>query len=215
MLWIYFAIVAFTVILDQVTKYAVAANMAVGDSIPIIKNVLHLTYVTNDGAAMGMMDDYRWIFMSVSTVALIGISVWICICHKKISKLSVISFSMVVGGGIGNMIDRVFNGETFGDGVVVDFIDFCAFPKLWMWIFNVADAFVCVGVALVVLDIILEEVKKYLRSRSDRKLIAENSKADEITCASESTSENISDESNVSEETDQKTAKPKEDKEDS
>ena len=168
MLYIYIAIVVISVVLDQITKYAVVANMAEGQSIPLIEGVLHLTYITNDGAAMGMMDDYRWIFMSISVIALVGISVWICICHKKISKLSGIAFSMVAGGGIGNMIDRLFNGEVFGDGVVVDFIDFCAFPDLWKWIFNVADAFVCVGVALVALDIILDEVKRFKSARAEK-----------------------------------------------
>ncbi len=168
MLYIYIAIVVISVVIDQITKYAVVANMVEGQSIPLIENVLHLTYVTNDGAAMGMMDDYRWVFMSVSTVALIGISVWICICHKKISKLSGIAFSMVVGGGIGNMIDRIFNGKVFGNGVVIDFIDFCAFPELWKWIFNAADTFVCVGVGLAVLDIILEEVRQYKLRKAEK-----------------------------------------------
>ena len=171
MLYIYIATVVISVILDQITKYAVVVNMTEGQSIPIIENVLHLTYITNDGAAMGMMDDYRWVFMTVSTVALIGISVWICVCHKKISKLSGIAFSMVVGGGIGNMIDRIFNGEVFGNGVVIDFIDFCAFPEIWKWIFNVADALVCVGVGLVVLDIILEEIGRYKALKADEKAV--------------------------------------------
>ena len=168
MLYIYAGIIVLSVLIDQLTKYAVVANMVEGQSIPLIENVLHLTYITNDGAAMGMMDDYRWVFMSVSTVALIGISVWLFVCHKKISKLSGIAFSMVVGGGIGNMIDRIFNGEVFGDGVVIDFIDFCAFPELWTWIFNGADAFVCVGVGLAVLDIILEEVRRYKTEKAEK-----------------------------------------------
>ena len=174
MLYIYIAVIALSVVLDQITKYAVVANMAEGQSIPLIENILHFTYVTNDGAAMGMMDDYRWVFMSVSTVALIGISVWLIIKHKSIPKMSGIAFSMIVGGGIGNMIDRIFNGETFGNGVVVDFIDFCAFPEIWMWIFNVADAFVCVGVALAIIDIVIDEVKKYKQEKADKKLIAQN-----------------------------------------
>ena len=173
MVYIYAAIIVFSVIIDQITKYAVVANMAEGQSIPLIENVLHLTYITNDGAAMGMMDDYRWVFMTVSTVALIGISVWLFVCHKKISKLSGIAFSMVVGGGIGNMIDRIFNGEVFGDGVVIDFIDFCAFPNLWKWIFNGADAFVCVGVGIAVLDIILEEIKRYKAEKAEKSGSAE------------------------------------------
>ena len=57
MLYIYIAIIVLSIALDQITKYAVVANMVEGQSIPIIENILHLTYVTNDGAAMGMMDD--------------------------------------------------------------------------------------------------------------------------------------------------------------
>lgn len=181
MLYIYIAIIALSIALDQITKYAVVANMVEGQSIPIIENILHLTYVTNDGAAMGMMDDYRWVFMSVSTVALIGIAVWLVVRHKHISKLTGIAFAMIAGGGIGNMIDRTFNGETFGNGVVVDFIDFCAFPELWMWIFNVADMFVCVGVGLAVFDIIFDEVKKYRQEKADKKLIAENKAGDNVS----------------------------------
>ncbi len=186
MLYIYIAIIALSIALDQITKYAVVANMVEGQSIPIIENILHLTYVTNDGAAMGMMDDYRWVFMSVSTVALIGIAVWLVVRHKHISKLTGIAFAMIAGGGIGNMIDRTFNGETFGNGVVVDFIDFCAFPELWMWIFNVADMFVCVGVGLAVFDIIFDEIKKYRQEKADKKLIAENKVGDNV-------SDNVSD----------------------
>lgn len=181
MLYIYIAIIALSIVLDQITKYAVVANMVEGQSIPIIENILHLTYVTNDGAAMGMMDDYRWVFMSVSTVALIGIAVWLVVRHKHISKLTGIAFAMIAGGGIGNMIDRTFNGETFGNGVVVDFIDFCAFPELWMWIFNVADMFVCVGVGLAVFDIIFDEVKKYRQEKADKKLIAENKVSNNVS----------------------------------
>ena len=62
------------------------------------------------------------------------------------------------------MIDRIFNGDVIGEGVVVDFIDFCAFPNLWMWIFNVADAFVVVGAGILfvylLIDIINEEKEK-------------------------------------------------------
>ncbi|MBE6608679.1 MAG: signal peptidase II [Ruminococcaceae bacterium] len=178
MLYIYIAVIVLSIVLDQITKYAVVANMAEGQSIPIIENILHFTYVTNDGAAMGMMDDYRWVFMSVSTIALVGIGIWLVVRYKHISKLTGIAFAMIAGGGIGNMIDRIFNGETFGNGVVVDFIDFCAFPEIWMWIFNVADVFVCVGVGLAIFDIIVDEVRKYRQEKADKKLIAENKNGD-------------------------------------
>ena len=168
MLYIYIAIIALSIVLDQITKYAVVANMVEGQSIPIIENILHLTYVTNDGAAMGMMDDYRWVFMSVSTVALIGIAVWLVVRHKHISKLTGIAFAMIAGGGIGNMIDRTFNGETFGNGVVVDFIDFCAFPNLWKWVFNIADSCVCVGTFMLSVWLIIDTVKAYKKEKAEK-----------------------------------------------
>ena len=68
--------------------------------------------------------------------------------------LSRVALAMIVGGGIGNMIDRIRLG------FVVDFIDFCAFD-FWVWVFNIADAAVCVGAALVFLDLILEIVADY------------------------------------------------------
>lgn len=178
MLYIYIAIIVISIVLDQITKYAVVANMAEGQSIPIIENILHFTYVTNDGAAMGMMDDYRWVFMSVSTIALVVMAIWLFVRYKHMSRLAGIAFAMIAGGGIGNMIDRTFNGETFGNGVVIDFIDFCAFPEIWMWIFNIADVFVCVGVGLAVFDIIVDEVKKSKQEKADKKLIAENKNGD-------------------------------------
>ena len=67
---------------------------------------------------------------------------------------------MIIGGGIGNMIDRLFYGDSFGDGTVVDFLDFCAFPNLWSWIFNVADAFVCVGAAILFVYLLIEIIKE-------------------------------------------------------
>jgi signal peptidase II len=71
---------------------------------------------------------------------------------------------MIIGGGLGNMIDRLFYGDKFGDGTVIDFLDFCAFPKLWSWIFNVADAFVVVGAIILftylLIDIIKDEKNK-------------------------------------------------------
>ncbi|MBQ3792595.1 MAG: signal peptidase II, partial [Clostridia bacterium] len=69
------------------------------------------------------------------------------------NRLETVSISLILGGGIGNMIDRIFRGY------VVDFLDFCAFPKIWNYVFNVADACVCVGVALLVLALILGEVR--------------------------------------------------------
>ena len=147
------------ILLDQLTKYWVVQNFTLGESKPVIKGVFHFTYILNRGAAFGMLADQRWIFLILSTVSISGIYLWLILRSKKIGYLFGIAMSMVAGGGVGNMIDRVWNGEVFGSGAVVDFLDFCAFPELWSWIFNVADAAVCVGAGLVVLAVILDEVK--------------------------------------------------------
>jgi signal peptidase II len=89
----------------------------------------------------------------LSTVAIVAILVYL-FWKKPQNKLLLASLILITGGGIGNMIDRVFLGY------VIDFLDFCAFPSLWMWIFNVADVFVCVGAGLLALWMILDTVKE-------------------------------------------------------
>ncbi len=101
-------------------------------------------YITNDGAAFGSFSEHRWVFMTLSTIMLIGLVVLLIIWDRP-KPTFYIGTSMAIGGGIGNMIDRI------AYGTVVDFIDFCAFPELWMWIFNGADSFVCVGAVLLVI----------------------------------------------------------------
>ncbi|MBQ9116740.1 MAG: signal peptidase II [Clostridia bacterium] len=150
------SIVVGTVLIDFITKKLVMTTMHIGETIPLIPGILNLKYITNDGAAFGSFAEHRWVFMSLSVVMLIAITVLIIIWDRA-KPIFYISSSMVLGGGIGNMIDRV------AYGTVVDFIDFCAFPEIWMWVFNGADSFVCVGSALLVVyylvDIIGTTVK--------------------------------------------------------
>lgn len=153
-------IVVGVVALDQLTKWLVILNMEIGESIPVIKGVFNLTYIRNPGAAFGSFSNSRWVFLLIS-VAMIALMSFYLVKYKPKSKLFYIPASMIIGGGIGNMIDRLFYGESFGNGTVVDFIDFCAFPKLWSWIFNVADSFVCVSAVVLFgylfIDILKEE----------------------------------------------------------
>ena len=141
-----------SVLLDQVSKWLVVANMELGQSINVIPGIFRFTYIHNYGAAFGSMANARWIFMILSTLAIIAILVYI-FWKKPASKLLRAALILVVGGGVGNMIDRVCLGY------VVDFLDFCAFPNLWMWIFNVADAFVCIGAGMLALWMILDVIK--------------------------------------------------------
>ena len=150
LIWIVVMVAA--VLADQLTKQLVVNFLDREEPFYIIKDVFRFSYVENRGAAFGMLDDHRWVFMIVSTVAIVGIIFYMWkFCRD--SKLLCLGLSLIVGGGIGNMIDRIFLGY------VIDFLDFCAFPNLWMWVFNVADAFVCVGAAIVVLSLLIDIVK--------------------------------------------------------
>ena len=158
------------VVWDQVSKYLIVSafgmeqyigNMELEkldamtrglDSIELIPGVLNFTFVLNDGAAFGSLDNARWIFMVLSTVAIIAIIVYL-VWKKPQNKLLLLSLTLITGGGIANMIDRV------RFGYVIDFIDFCAFPEIWKWVFNVADSCVTIGAALLALWMIIDLIK--------------------------------------------------------
>lgn len=166
-------IIAF-IYLDQMSKYLAVIFLKGEASFPLWQDVLHLTYVENTGAAFGMLKDHRWVFMIASTVAIVGIFVYL-VRHHKESRLQTLSLSMLIAGGIGNMIDRM------ALGYVVDFIDFTLIDFA---VFNIADSFVCVGVGLLMLYIVIETVKSYKQEKREKleKLestnAAENSSSD-------------------------------------
>ena len=152
-MWIIpFAAIAFGVIaLDQVSKLLIL-EFLYNDQLVLIEGVLNFTYVENRGMAFGLLSDHRWVFMlfSVIGIALVGVYLWFFVK----GTLGRVSLALVIGGGIGNMIDRI------AYGFVVDFIDFCAFD-FWKWVFNIADSAVCVGAGLFILYMILDTVREY------------------------------------------------------
>lgn len=156
LLWIVLA-VAF-VYLDQITKYLAVIFLKGGDSFPFIKGVFHFTYVENRGAAFGILKDQRWVFMVISSLAIVALSIYFY-KHRMESKLQNTAITMMIAGGIGNMIDRV------ALGYVVDFLDF---TLIKFAVFNVADSFVCVGVGLFVLYLILTMVKDEKATRAEK-----------------------------------------------
>lgn len=117
---------------------------------PIIKDVLHLTYIHNRGAAFGMMANSRWVFMIISSVAILLMAAYLYIGRAQ-SKLYTVSLAIIISGGIGNMIDRI------AYGYVIDFIDFCLID---FYVFNIADSFVCVGAGLLILALVLDIIKE-------------------------------------------------------
>ena len=165
-LWI--AIMVLVVFLDQLTKYLTVLCLKPIPTFVIVEDVLHLTYVENPGAAFGMLKDQRWLFMVVSSVAIVALLVYL---FKKKSQhwLENLAIAFIVGGGIGNMIDRVVLGY------VVDMIDF---RLIDFAVFNVADSFVCVGAGLLMLYIILAGVQEYKEEKA-KKLLPAEGEADE------------------------------------
>jgi len=160
------------VFLDQISKYLVVIYMELEESVDIIPGIFRFTYIQNTGAAFGSFSDSRWVFMILSSVAIIAILVYI-FWKKPQSKLLLSSLILIVGGGVGNMIDRVRLGY------VIDFLDFCALPDLWMWVFNIADSFVVVGAGLMILWLILDMIKETKAEKAKKLAGANENNADE------------------------------------
>lgn len=144
------AVIAAVIGLDQLTKWLTVVNLAEYESFPLWQDVLHFTYVKNTGMAFGMLKDHRWVFMVFSTIAIVALIVYLFRFRPE-SRWMQVSMAMIIGGGIGNMIDRVFLGY------VVDFIDV---TLINFAVFNVADSFVCVGAGIMILCLVLDLIKE-------------------------------------------------------
>ncbi len=166
---VWLALIALIIYLDQLTKWLILTYLPEG-GLPVLNGVLRLTYVENTGAAFGMLSDKRWVFIIVSSAALLGM-LWYMAVKKPKNKLLASALALIIGGGIGNMIDRVLLGY------VIDFIDFCAFPNLWVWVFNVADASICVGSGLLMIYLIISTIKeaKSAKTAKPEKSVADTS----------------------------------------
>ena len=147
-------------ILDVVTKKIVVDNMALYEEIPVIKGVFHWKYIQNRGAAFGMLADNREVFLVISSVAIVVMAIYLL--FTRTDRLWwMIGIGMLVGGGIGNMIDRIALGYVV-DFIYVALIDFA--------VFNVADCFVCVGVALLMYLSVLDLVREYKEGKAKKAL---------------------------------------------
>ncbi len=147
----YYGIALFAILLDQWTKWLVVQNMELGERISIWDPWLGILSHRNRGAAWGMLEGQMWLFTIITIAVIIGI---IYFYHKdaKGKPLMQISLMLLLGGAVGNFIDRLFLGE------VVDFVDVLIpvinyhFP-----IFNIADAALTIAVVMLFIAIILDE----------------------------------------------------------
>lgn len=130
------------IVIDQATKYWIQSRMAYGESWPIFTDIFHITYILNPGAAFGILENKTWFFIAVALVLLAGVAyLYPRLPENMIVKLGT---GLLVGGAIGNLIDRV------RIGYVIDFFDFRIWP-----IFNVADICIVCGVACLAYFLLL------------------------------------------------------------
>ena len=156
---IYTAIIGIGILLDQITKILASSFLKPIYDVPLIRDVFHLTYTENRGAAFGMLSEDRWVFMTFSSVMIIAMCDYLFFPKKNARPLFGIAMAIVISGGIGNMIDRVASGFV---------VDFFYFKLINFAIFNVADVFVCVGAGLMVLDVILEIIEESKKEKAKK-----------------------------------------------
>ncbi len=140
---------------DQLIKYLVLESLTKVATLPLIEGVLHLTYVENRGAAFGIFQGQRWILIGVTGVVLLAAIVFL-LSGKLTERLMIWGVALIISGGIGNLIDRIARG------FVVDYVDF---RLINFYVFNLADACVCIGVGLVILYILIIEPVQARRAK--------------------------------------------------
>lgn len=155
------ALISAVLVLDQITKHIVQKYIRLYDLIVVVPGFFNLTHVRNKGAAFSILstlpDLWRgFFFISVTIIAVTVIAVLI---RKNEDRMLVIAFSFIIGGAIGNLIDRILYGE------VIDFVQW--YVKSWYWpSFNVADSAISVGVALLAIDMLFFQKKEAVNPKS-------------------------------------------------
>ena len=146
-MWLTVLSIAVLVALDQLSKYWATAVLQPVGTLPFLPGVMQLTYALNDGAAFSIFAGRQGLLIAVTTAAL-AVMLALLVLGKTANALTRWGLTLIVGGGIGNLIDRVLHG------VVVDFFDVTFMQYA---IFNVADCFVTVGCVLLFVGILFAE----------------------------------------------------------
>ncbi len=158
-MWIIGLIAVLTIIADQVSKQVILHTMTLGESIPVIAGFLDITSHRNAGAAWGIFQG-KMLFFYVVTLFVIGVVIyWLSKLDLKQEKLLAIALALILGGAIGNFIDRIFYQH------VIDFIDVMIFGYDFP-IFNIADSALTIGVVLMGFDTILTMIQETKEKRN-------------------------------------------------
>ena len=144
---------AIMVLADQISKTIVRNTMSLYESIPVIPEFFHLTYVTNDGMAFGINFPFGIYVFSAISIIFTGFLFWYLWSIKDDEIVVRTGVALILAGAIGNLIDRIFLGE------VVDFLDFMIGDFHW-YVFNLADSCVTVGLGFVLYDSLILNRKK-------------------------------------------------------
>ncbi len=125
---------------DRVTKIFFSDLLSLGESLPIVRNVMHMTLVYNTGIAFGLFKNHGIVFIIIPIIAVVLLVFNIFYYHnnKELSRLYIVGFSLILGGAIGNLIDRI------AYGYVIDFIDLRVWP-----VFNIADSAITIGAFII------------------------------------------------------------------
>ena len=142
--------------LDQFTKYYISNNFVMAETKPLIPHVLGITYVYNTGGAWGMLKDQTWLLLSV-TIVIMLVCIALLLKFGVKNKLMFWAITLILSGGVGNMIDRIFRG-----GKVIDFFDllFMEYP-----VFNVADCAIVIGAGMLLLYFLIDMLKENEQKR--------------------------------------------------
>ncbi|MBQ3417223.1 MAG: signal peptidase II [Ruminococcus sp.] len=158
MLALYFVIVALVVAVDQITKYIVVSNVKPQGSVGFIPHVLDFVYSENRGVAFGMFQDATWLFVVLTSIVIVAFLI-LLIKNYKTSKLFSIASALIIGGGIGNLIDRIRLGY------VVDFLQLSFFNPIC----NLADYAITFGTVLLIVYLLFFYRPKKTKTLNDEK----------------------------------------------
>jgi len=140
-------------LLDQITKVLIDSSFKLGESILVVNNFFSLTYVTNKGAAWGILSGYGWLLLLIAALVT-GASIFFMRWLTEGFNERYLAIAMIISGIIGNSIDRIWRGE------VIDFLDLHIANYHWPPVFNVADSAICVGVCIFFLSNIIRTSKQ-------------------------------------------------------
>ncbi len=148
MMRLFFPVAAFVLICDIITKQIVYRNMDLYQSIPVFGDWFHWTYIHNYGAAFGLFEGNRWVFVAVSILS-VFVLFGLARSPRYQRPWTLIALGLILGGAIGNLIDRLWLGK------VIDFINIGIGDNRWPY-FNIADSGISVGVVLLALQMLRE-----------------------------------------------------------